>query len=58
MEAQGDLPPGTELIQPTVGFCLKTMCTKMVSEKNKTFFDQKCFINVCFHPKVEKAEKV
>lgn len=26
----------------------------MVSEKNKTFFDQKLFINVCFHEKVDK----
>lgn len=55
MEAQGDLPPGTELIQPRVGFCMKTTCKKMVSERNKTFFDQKCFINVCFHEKIEKA---
>ena len=27
----------------------------MVSEKNKSFFDQKCFINVCFHDDIEKA---
>jgi len=30
----------------------------MVSEKTKNFFDQKCFINVCFHERVPKAEKV
>ena len=57
MEAQGDLPPGTTLIQPTVGFCMKTSCKKLVSERNKSFFDQKCFINICFHEKVPKAEK-
>jgi len=39
MEEQGDLPPGTELIQPKAGFCMKTSCKKMVSERNKTFFD-------------------
>ena len=55
MERQGDLPPGTELIQPKAGFCIKTMCKKMVSERNKTFFEQKCFINVCFHEKIDKA---
>jgi hypothetical protein len=58
MEQQGDLPPGTMLIQPTIGFCLKTTCKKMMSEKNKTFFDQKCFINICFHEKIEEAKKV
>ena len=57
MEEQGDLPPGTELIQPKEGFCMKTTVKKMVSERNKTFFEQKCFINVCFHSKVPKAEK-
>lgn len=30
----------------------------MMSEKNKTFFDQKCFINVCFHEKIEEAKKL
>lgn len=39
MEEQGDLPPGTKLIQPVPGFCLKTSCKKMISEMNKTFFD-------------------
>lgn len=57
LEEQGDLPPGTELIQPTVGFCLKTNCKKLINDKKKTYFDQKCFINVCFHEKVPKAEK-
>ena len=33
MEEQGDLPPGTILIEPKAGFCLKTQCKKMVSEK-------------------------
>lgn len=57
MEEQGDLPPGTELIQPITGFCIKTTAKKMMSEKTKTFFDQKCFINVCFHEKVEKPQQ-
>ena len=57
MEEQGDLPPGTVLIQPTAGFCMKTTCKKMISEKNKTFFDQKCFINICFHDSVDKPSK-
>ena len=39
MESQGDLPPGTELIQPTAGFCLKTTSKKLVNQKNKTYFD-------------------
>jgi len=29
----------------------------MTSEISKTFFDQKCFINVCFHDNVEKPEQ-
>ena len=33
MEDQGDLPPGTELIQPKAGFCIKTTLKKMISEK-------------------------
>ena len=57
MEEQGDLPPGTELIQPTAGFCIKTTVKKLTSQTNKTYFDQKCFINVCFHEKVEKPEQ-
>jgi hypothetical protein len=56
MEEQGDLPPGTKLIQPTAGFCIKTTVKKLMSEVSKTFFDQKCFINVCFHEEVEKPE--
>ena len=39
MEEQGDLPPGTALIQPKAGFCAKTTVKKMVSERNKTYFD-------------------
>jgi len=57
MEEQGDLPPGTKLIQPTAGFCIKTTVKKLMSEVSKTFFDQKCFINVCFHEEVEKPEQ-
>ena len=58
MEEQGDLPPGTALIEPEAGYCLKTTSKKLMNDKNKTFFDQKTFINVCFHPKVPKAEKI
>ena len=58
MEESGDLPPGTSLIQPEVGFCLKTSVKKLVSERTMKYFDQKCFINVCFHDSVPKAEKV
>lgn len=57
MEESGDLPPGTELIAPETGFCIKTSVKKLVSERNMTYFDQKCFINVCFHDKVPKPEK-
>lgn len=57
MESQGDLPVGTTLIEPEAGFCLKTVSKKLVNEKEKIFFDQKTFINVCFHEKVPKAEK-
>jgi hypothetical protein len=54
MERQGDLPAGTKLIQPRTGYCIKTTIKKMVSEKTKSFFDQKLFINVCFHEAIEK----
>tara|TARA_B110000285_G_C15120381_1_gene616755 strand:+ start:348 stop:791 length:444 start_codon:yes stop_codon:yes gene_type:complete len=54
MERQGDLPAGTKLIRPRAGYCIKTTIKKMVSEKSKTFFDQKLFINVCFHESIEK----
>jgi dynein assembly factor 2 len=57
MEDSGDLPPGTALIQPETGFCMKTSVKKLVSERTMKYFDQKCFINVCFHDSVPKAEK-
>ena len=57
MESQGDLPPGTELIQPEAGFCIKTNVKKLMSERTMKYFDQKCFVNVCFHAKVPKAQK-
>ena len=57
LEEQGDLPPGTELIQPEAGFCLKTTGKKLINEKKKSYFDQKTFINICFHEKVPKAER-
>lgn len=57
MESQGDLPPGTKLIQPKAGYCIKTVVKKLASQRSKSYFDQKCFINVCFHEDVEKAAK-
>ena len=57
MEEQGDLPPGTKLIQPKTGYCIKTTVKKLASERTKSYFDQKCFINICFHESVEKAAK-
>ena len=54
---RGELPPGTELIQPVAGFCVKTSAKKMVSDRTKTFFDQKCFINICWHEYIEKPKQ-
>jgi len=54
LEERGELPPGTELIQPDAGFCIKTLSKKMVSDFKKTFFDQKTFINVCWHDTIDK----
>ena len=58
LESRGELPPGTELIQPEAGFCIKTSSKKMVSDFKKTFFDQKTFINVCWHDTLEKPNQV
>jgi dynein assembly factor 2 len=57
LEEQGDLPPGTVLIQPEKGFCIKSSCKRLTSEVTKSYFDQKCFINVCYHEKVDKPQK-
>ena len=57
MEESGDLPPGTELIAPEAGFCMKSSVKKLISERTMKYFDQKCFINVCFHDRVPKPEK-
>lgn len=57
MVERGELPPGVELIQPTVGFCIKTVGKKMVSDQKKTFFDQKTFINICYHDAIEKPKQ-
>lgn len=54
LEQRGEMPPGTKLIQPNAGFCIKTTARKMVSDIKKTFFDQKTFVNVCFHDEVDK----
>ena len=56
LEGRGELPAGTELIQPAAGFCIKTTSKKMVSDFKKTFFDQKTFINVCWHEGMEKPD--
>jgi hypothetical protein len=51
------MPPGSDLIQPIAGFCLKTTAKRMVSDRKKTFFDQKAFVNICWHDNVEKPEQ-
>lgn len=48
------MPAGTKLIAPVAGFCIKTTAKKMVSDYKKTFFEQKTFINVCYHAEVDK----
>lgn len=57
LEEQGDLPPGTIMIQPEKGYCLKTTLKRLTSVQTKSYFDQKAFINVCFHEKIEKPER-
>lgn len=57
LEERGELPPGTKLIQPLAGFCIKSSSKKLVSDIKKTFFDQKTFINICFHETLEKPIK-
>ena len=54
MEERGELPVGTKLIQPDSGFCIKTAGKKMISDQKKTFFDQKTFVNVCWHELLDK----
>ena len=54
LEREGELPKNTILIKPLAGFCLKTTSTKLISETQKKFFDQKTFINICFHEIVEE----
>ena len=57
MEQRGEMPPGTKLIQPIAGFCIKSTAKKMISDTKKTFFDQKTFINVSFHEEVDNPKK-
>ena len=57
MEERGELPVGTKLIQPDNGFCIKTAAKKMVSDHKMTFFDQKTFVNVCWHELIDKPEQ-
>ncbi len=54
---RGELPPGCILIQPIAGFCVKTTAKKMSSDIHKTFFDQKCFVNICFHEAIDKPKQ-
>lgn len=54
MEERGEVPPGVELIQPLAGFCIKTSSKRLVSDHKKTFFDQKAFINICYHEVLEQ----
>jgi len=54
MVERGEMPPGSALIQPETGFCIKTTAKRMVSDTKKTFFDQKSFINICWHESVDK----
>ena len=56
MEERGELPVGTMLIQPNAGFCIKTFGKKMVSDQRKQFFDQKTFVNVCWHETIDKPQ--
>ena len=57
LEESGDLPKGTKLIKPIAAFCIKTTSKKMVSDINKTFFDQKTFINICMHEDIQKPKR-
>ena len=57
-EERNDLPPGTKLIRPDPGFCIKTTSKRLVSETEKKYFDQKTFINVCAHDYIEKPKQV
>ena len=54
LEERGELPPGTELIQPLAGFCIKTSAKKLMNDFKKNFFEQKTFINVCWHESMDK----
>ena len=57
MMERSELPVGTELIQPDSGFCIKSFAKKMISDHKKTFFDQKTFVNVCWHELIEKPQR-
>ena len=56
MVDRNEMPPGSILIEPETGFCVKTTAKRMVSDRKKTFFDQKCFVNICWHNSVEKPQ--
>lgn len=57
MEEQGDLPYGTHLIQPVAGFCIKAMAKKLINQAKNQYFDQKCFVNICYHPEVQQPQR-
>lgn len=48
---------GTKLIKPIAVFCIKTTSKKMMSDINKTFFDQKTFINIALHEAIDKPKR-
>jgi dynein assembly factor 2 len=58
MKEKNEMPGGADLIQPEAGFCMKTMAKRMVSDIKKSFFEQKVFINVCWHESVDKPKQV
>jgi len=53
-EEWNELPPNTKLIWPNEGFVIKTMAKWLMSEKDKRYFEQKTFINICSHESTEK----
>lgn len=53
LEERGELPPGAALIQPIAGFCLKTSAKRLQNESQKKFFEQKTFVNICWHEFLE-----
>ena len=38
-EERNELPPNTKLIRPIEGFCIKTSSKRMMSDKDKKYFE-------------------